>query len=82
MLDWALYLKVELKECEHDDTTVKEVLSSRVPSLSHVLAGNAYFVFLCCVNDRFCLLESTVRVVKQIIKGVEIKVIVLLCSSE
>lgn len=45
MLDWALYLKVELKEwnLERDNTTLKKVLSSRVPGLSHVLAGNAYF---------------------------------------
>lgn len=47
MLDWALYLKVELKEwnLKCDDTTLNKVLASKVPGFSHVLAGNAYFVF-------------------------------------
>lgn len=47
MLDWALYLKVKLKEwnLEHGDTALRKVASNRVPGLSHALAGNAYLVF-------------------------------------
>jgi len=47
MLNWALYLKLEIKEWNlgHDDTTLKKVLSSRLADLSNVLGGNAYFGF-------------------------------------